>query len=318
MATIGSGISKVGFANTKLFSAVTFAKSAVPPSGAAVVAGDSITYTVTYSNSGNVATDVSITDEVPSGTTYVTGSAADGVLAGSTLTWNRSAAADGTGSVSFTVTVNSGLADPTTIHNVALGWVGESSTPTNPTDHPVAHVTIVKAVDRTSAKYGQNLTYTLTVSSPGAADLTDVVVSDPLPVGTSFVSASDSGTCDDPCTRVTWPSVALASDASIERTFVVTIDTPAADAQGGIPAEVITNVGQVETDETGDTPSNEVITDVVTVLGRKIIRKPDDLPFTGAALPLIPAAGMALGVLIAGLALTWAAGPTRRRRNPLA
>ncbi|MBN1219535.1 MAG: DUF11 domain-containing protein [Anaerolineae bacterium] len=52
-----------------------FAKSAMPPSGTWVNPGDTITYTIVVSNSGGAVTDVVITDTLPAGVGYVTGSA---------------------------------------------------------------------------------------------------------------------------------------------------------------------------------------------------------------------------------------------------
>jgi uncharacterized repeat protein (TIGR01451 family) len=312
--TIGSSPVTVAFDNTKLFTDVSFSKSAVPASGTAVTDGDTITYSIGYANAGNIPADVSITDTVPAGTTFVDGSAGTGTLTDGTLTWNVTIPAGGSGSVSFAVTVNAGLEDPTTIHNVAAGHLGETVLPTNATDHPVAHIAIVKSVDKTSAKYGDSLTYTLTVTNPSAADLTGVVVTDALPAGTSFVSASDGGSCDSPCTTVSWPAVDLASDGALTRSFVVTIDTPAEDADGGIPGTVITNVAQVDDNETPAEPSNEVRTNVTTVLGVKVVKPPVKvLPFTGSALPLGPTVLVALAMLVGGLGLTWSVSTPRRR-----
>ena len=315
--TVGAAGATVSFANTKLHADLSFTKSAVPASGSTVVEGDTITYSIAYANTGNTSADVSITDEVPAGTTLVDGSAGAGVLSSGVLTWSLSVPAAGSGSVSFAVTVNSGLADPTVIHNVAAGHVGDNTLPTNATDHPVAHAVIVKSVDKTTAKYGDQLTYTLTASNPSAGALTGAVVSDPLPAGTSFVSASDAGSCDDPCTTVSWPAVDLAAGESAVRTFVVTIATPAAAADGGIPASVIDNVAALGTDQLGTQPSNKVSTSVTTVLGVKVVRKPPTggLPFTGSSVPLVPTAWLALGIVLAGVGITWAGTAGRREES---
>jgi uncharacterized repeat protein (TIGR01451 family) len=308
--TITTTPATVAFANTKLFRQTSFVKSSDPASGTAVTDGATITYTLTYANAGNIPADVTITDTVPAGTTLVAGSAGDATVTGSKLTWERTIAAGGSGAVSFRVTVNAGLPDPTTIRNVALLHGDDGDTPSNEVVHPVAHVNISKVVDRDTAEFGDELTYTLFVSNPSAADLTDVVISDAIPSGTTFVSAASGGTCDNPCTRVTWPAVNLAAGDSTERTFVVRINRPVAAADGAIAAAVITNFGEVDPRETPKKPSNEVVTRVTAVLGIKIVKPPVVIPETGPAIPLQSAVLVALGLLVLGGTLT----RTARRR----
>jgi len=299
-ATIGDEPVTVAFTNTFLYTATSLVKSATPASGSAVTDGDTITYTLTYANAGNIAASVTVSDEIPDGTTYVDGSAGDGVLADGALTWTIEIPAAGSASVSFSVTVDAGLADPFTIRNVAVLHEGETDTPTNETSHPVAHVAITKAVDKAIANYGDTLLYTLTVSNPGAADLTGVVVTDPVPAGTTFVSASNGGTLN--AGVVTWPARDLAAGASYTLTWVARIVRPTAAADGAIARGLIVNSAAVDSNETAPSPSNEVRTIVAAVLGVKIV-KPPTLPATGA--PLAEAATLALALLLAGAGLTF-------------
>jgi hypothetical protein len=83
--------------------------------------------------------------------------------------------------------------------------------------------------------------------------------------------------------------------------FKVTIIKPAFSSTTGLPPATIVNSGQIASAETPGTPSNQVVTKVVAVLGVKVVRAPK-LPFTG-----IPAQEMGLvGLLMlgAGLILT--------------
>jgi hypothetical protein len=88
-------------------------------------------------------------------------------------------------------------------------------------------------------------------------------------------------------------------------TFKVTIDSPQAAADGAIAAETIDNIGFVQADRVVKKPSNKVTTPVTAVLGEKVVKKPPQvLPFTGSALPLQPAAIVALFMLGVGVILT--------------
>ena len=299
-ATIGLEPVTVAFTNTKLYTDTSLAKAADPASGTAVTDGDTITYTLSYANAGNIPATITVTDEIPDGTTYVEGSAGDGVLTDGELSWTIEVPANGSGSVSFSVTVDAGLEDPFTIRNVAVLHEGEESTPTNETEHPVAHVAVTKTVDKATANYGDTLLYTLTVTNPGAADLTGVFVADPVPAGTTFVSASDGGALNGGV--IEWPGRDLASGGSFSVTFTVTIDRPAAAADGAIPRGLILNSGVVGSDQTPTSPSNEVRTIVNAVQGVKIV-KPPTLPATGS--PIGEAVALALALLLAGAGLTF-------------
>jgi uncharacterized repeat protein (TIGR01451 family) len=85
---------------------ITLAKSANKTQASS---GEEITYTIAYNNSGTGnATEVVITDPIPTGATYIAGSASNGgVLSGSTLTWTIASVPTGaSGSVSFRVKVD--------------------------------------------------------------------------------------------------------------------------------------------------------------------------------------------------------------------
>ena len=89
-------------------------------SGACVNPGDTITYTISYTN-GNPTnvTNVTITDTLPSEVTYqsCTGGCSQ---SGNTVTWNIGTVTSGTsGSVTLTVQVNAGTSPGTTITNYA-------------------------------------------------------------------------------------------------------------------------------------------------------------------------------------------------------
>ena len=118
-------------------------KSSVPGQGSIVASGDLITYTIWVTNVGNIpANNVLISDSVPSGTTYVGGSAVPGLVSGpNPLVWTLPTVLPGAQySVSFTVWVT-GVTGQGVIRNVA--YVGNNPvTETNEIIHVFAPTAI--------------------------------------------------------------------------------------------------------------------------------------------------------------------------------
>ena len=102
----------------------------------------------------------------------------------------------------------------------------------------------------------------------------------------------------------------MAHDASaVVMTFKVTIDRPAFNPTVGLPSETIDNIGFVQSLQQARTPSNQVKTPVIAVLGVKVVRNPPKLAFTG--FPVGQVVGLGLLMVVAGAVLT----STRRREQ---
>jgi uncharacterized repeat protein (TIGR01451 family) len=241
---------------------VTPVKSSVPPDGSVVALGSTVVYTITLSNSGQVdATNVRVTDKVPAGTTFVTGSAGvdgtadpslapdgSGVITWSGLTVPKNA---GTRSVEFSVTINKNDADGVAIPNHAIvtnvntpGCISSSDTTDATCDTNTVTVTpefpVITAVkssnppDGSLVKKGDLVVYKITLSNTGMQDATNVTVTDAVPAGTTVVSADDGGS--QSAGTVTWSGLTVAAGKSTAVSFTVTIN--ANDTNG----EVIPNV----------------------------------------------------------------------------
>ena len=85
--------------------AITLTKTASPTTA---VSGTTVTFTIAYTNTGGNATNVLITDVIPTGSTLVAGSiSSGGTLSGTTISWPiGTVAAGASGTVSFKVTAN--------------------------------------------------------------------------------------------------------------------------------------------------------------------------------------------------------------------
>ncbi|MFJ8215455.1 cell surface protein [Bacillus cereus] len=169
--------------------------------------GETLTYSISLANTGNIAaTNVIYTDPIPSGTTFIAGSVtvngitqaganpANGVSIG-TIAANSSA------TIAFQVTVpaipqtnpitNSGS---TTYQYVPIpnqpAINGTNTTNTVSTQVNNATVTMTKAVDKNYADIGDVLTYTLSFTSTGNTNANNVILTDVIPVGTTFISNS--------------------------------------------------------------------------------------------------------------------------------
>ena len=198
-----------------------------------VTAGGTLTYTLDYSNSGNgTATGVVLSDEVPAATTFVSATAG-GAVSGTTVSWTIGSLAAGTsGTIQLVVQVDSPLPNGSTITNDtarldSVETVAVSGDPisTTVTSSPVLSIAKSDAPDPVAA--GDPLTYTLSFTNTGNAGATGVVVTDTLPPGTSFVSATAGGTLAGG--TVTWTIGDLFAGESGSALLVVQVDSPLPD-----------------------------------------------------------------------------------------
>ena len=173
--------------------------------------GDNVTYTVTVTNGGNAdAKAVVVHDVLGKGLKFV--SATGNYTfdeATNTITWIVDVAAGKTETFNVVATViNYGNVTNSLV-------VGNKTFSKNVT---VPEITPDKTVDNENPNFGDNVTYTVTVSNDGIGDANNVVIVDRLGEGLTFVSASDNGVWDPVKRTVTW-IVDLAKGES--RTFYV-------------------------------------------------------------------------------------------------
>ena len=234
--------------------------------------GQSGTYTITVTNSGGVASSglVTVTDTLPAGLTpgTATGTGWTCNTAGQTVTCTRSDALNGGASypsISIPVTVapNSALSltNTATVSGGNDSNAGNNSSSDPTTINGVADVTIAKTHSGNFTQ-GQNGTYTITVSNVGgAATSGTVTVSDTLPAGLSYVSATGTGwTCGAAgqtvtCTRAT----ALAASASYPA-ITLTVAVAANSALSLTNTATVSGGGQTNT-------ANDSSSDPTTVNG---------------------------------------------------
>ncbi|MDQ6800599.1 MAG: DUF11 domain-containing protein [Acidobacteriota bacterium] len=232
---------------TTTVSAITIADLVITKSDSPdpVSAGSSITYTIVVTNNGSAAAaSVSLSDAVPPNTTFAAFTAPAGWTpsappvggTGTVTATNPSLAAGGSATFSLVVTVNGGVAGGTAITNTAN--VTTTSTETSTANNSAtatttvavvvgpptttADVSITKTSSAGTVQPGGQITYTITALNNGPATATGVSVSDSIPAGTSFVSATPTqGSCAGTATVIcTIGSLSPMASASI--TLIVT------------------------------------------------------------------------------------------------
>ncbi len=225
---------------------------------ASVNAGQNIIYTVTVTNSGpSSAFGVSVTDPTPSGLTFVSNSGGCtgaypcllGTLTNGQTVTILSTYATSSASAGSTV-VNSASVSSVTADPVPAGNTASFTTTVNGS----ADLAITKN-GPVSSSPGTPLVYTITVTNNGPSDAAAVVVTDPTPVGTTFVSNAGACTTPFPCSLGT---MTAGQSKVITATF-----TTAANFAG----TSVTNTAAVSSSTTPDPASANNSTTITTPFG---------------------------------------------------
>jgi uncharacterized repeat protein (TIGR01451 family) len=222
--------------------------------------GANVTFTVTVTNGGpSAATGVTVEDVLPSGYTYVSDDGGGAYVSGTGI-WTVGSLANGasdtleiTASVDATGNYENYAQVETSNEKDPDSTPGDDSTTddddatasTTPT--PVADVSITKGDDPDPVVAGTNLTYSILVSNAGPSAASNVVVTDTLPAGVTYVS--DTGGCTG-TTTLTCNLGTIAAGGSTPFTITVTVDS---DVPGGT---VLNNAASVSSSTADRVPGN--------------------------------------------------------------
>jgi uncharacterized repeat protein (TIGR01451 family) len=249
---------------------LSIAKTATPTAPQ----GSNITYTIALTNNGpNPATSVSLSDVLPANTTFVSEAQSTGQVficsnptvgtngtitctlanmnSGFTATFTIVVAVSGTaplGTLNNTATVTTTSTDPTTPNTSTAG--------TTITAGDTA-LTIMKTPAAGPYGSGASLTYTILVSNGGPSSAANVTVTDTIPAGTTFVSATPTqGSCSG-TTLVTCNLGTLTSSGSASISLTVTLPST--------PGPVV-NTAAVTTTSPESNTLNNSSTSTITVV----------------------------------------------------
>ncbi len=206
-----------------------------------------VTYTITVAGPPTFSL-TSITDTLPTGFTYVTGSTTGLTTADPTgtgpITWNGSwtLPSNGTVTLSFqamTPNTRGTFTNTATVSGTGFGPFSTGATASLQIVSPV--MSLSKSADKTSVKPGDTVTYTLTYNNTGDAPAYTVVFLDNIPAYTTYVTSSTQGTGSAtqwshdggstwnisdaaPVTGITWTLSPLAPNAGGTLSFKVTVN----------------------------------------------------------------------------------------------
>ncbi len=208
--------------------------------------GQQYFYTITITNTGpDDATDVQVSDGIPTGLTYNSYTASQGTYNHAIEIWNVGTIASGaTAVLQLFVTPTASVAGTTVTKNATLINTGvtASSSVVVPTT-PVSNVTLTKTASNSLPNVGQQFSYTITANNSGTAAANNVTVTDNIPTGLTYNSYTATQGTYNSATGL-WNVGTLASGASAVLNLFV---TPTASVAGTTVVNTATIPGQLVT-----------------------------------------------------------------------
>jgi uncharacterized repeat protein (TIGR01451 family) len=247
-----------------------------------VVVGEDLTYTLAVHNRGPLDADnVVVADDLPSGATYRSATPSQGTCTegDGTVACFLGALANGAdATVQVVVTPQStgvltngaSTASDEPDGADANNYVGESTTVTQ-----LADLSITNSDSPDPVGVGQTLTYTLTVHDSGPADAPNVRVTDALPAGVVYQSATPSqGSCAQASGTVTCDLGTIANGGGATVTIKITPQT----AGSITDTASVTNTGTVDPSSANDSASASTTVKTVADLSITNVDSPDPVP----------------------------------------
>lgn len=248
------------------------------------IVGQVITYTVTVTNRGpNTALSVIVNDLLPVGLAYVSSSPSQGTYDQLTGEWTVGSISNGASATMLLFaqvaagTESQTITNTATVFDAYVGdiYSGNNSASASITVIPATNLSITKTVDYPNPKVGDMITFSLHVANLGPTVALDVMVSDVLPTGLSYLSSTASQGSYSVLDG-TWTIGTLAASSTATLQIVASVDLSAA-------GQTITNTATVFDPYTGD-PYRENNTASATL----VVQANANLVVTKAASPQSP------------------------------
>ncbi len=250
-------------------------------SSSTVGVGGTVTYTLSVTNDGPLdVTGVEVDDDLPTGFTLATTgnpvSVTNSPTVNRDLLWTVGNLASGqTSQVQIIVDVGTGVTPASGILNSATiavdRLVGFTDTDNSNNSDTVAvtvepryDLLITKDDTLTTVATGQQYTYTITVNNSGPNTANNVVISDTLPTGVQFVSATSNsvniGTINGQAYTATLPTLTSGET----RTIVMTVRVLSSATGASIANTASVTADNIATQETGVRPNSATDTNTLT------------------------------------------------------
>jgi uncharacterized repeat protein (TIGR01451 family) len=259
--------------------------------------GSNVTYNISVTNNGpNPATSVSLTDALPANTTFVSNTQNTGpafsctnpsVGSNGTITCTNASLAPAT-TATFTIVVLVSSTAPLGPLSNTANVTTTSTDPTTPNTSTASTTITAGNTDLSITKTpnqappygtGGTLTYTISVANAGPSSASNVTVTDVLPAGTTFTSATPSqGSCSG-TTTVTCNLGTL--NAAGSATIALTLTLPSTPG-------VVSNTASVTTSSPESNTANNSSTSTITTIPAS------NIPATSPMVLLLLAAVLAM------------------------
>ncbi|GAB3600225.1 DUF7927 domain-containing protein [Microbacterium tumbae] len=270
------------FVNTRLIPGLELRKTSDPADGAAVVAGQTIAYTVEAENTGNTTLDpVDIADDLSGVLDHAeyqddVATAIDGIpvasgpatITGDDLVWTGVLEPGETVTITYSVVVDEDVEGESIVNRVTA-----SGTPPGPfdplvppavtTEHPIAGFEIAKSADPASGSVvepGQTISYTVTGTNTGATVLNPASIADDLSAvlaaaeyNDDIVTAIDGTPVTAGAAAITGDDLAWSGTLQPGQTVTITYSaTVAEDASGEILRNTVSGTATPTTPDPAD------------------------------------------------------------------
>ncbi|RAJ80341.1 putative repeat protein (TIGR01451 family)/gliding motility-associated-like protein [Chitinophaga dinghuensis] len=222
-------------------------------------AGTVVKFTIVATNYGpSTANNVEVNDLLNSGYTFQAASPTSGIYSGVTGKWNITKLLAGQSeTLTITAMVNG---DASSYDNTATIKANEKDkNPSNdsytvkPTVRQTTDLQVKKVADKSTVDINGNVTFTITVTNNGASKASGVTLTDVLPAGLTFVSAS-------PATYISGAGTWDAGTMNANTSKVLTIVTKAT------TVGTVTNTASVSGNEYDPIPGNNSNQAIVTII----------------------------------------------------